>query len=626
MSVNPRRTYRGRVVDRVLAAPHTIPPTMTSTLRAPSASLLSAPRLGALLLLAAWVALGCGGESGGRSEDAVSDTEDVATDAPDTEDVRDADGQDVRQDGDGGWPDGGDAPDTDDELDTEGELADGAGDTDGERPNVPDWPAPDCRPNGDALPAAHSHASAATLPLLRVDGTDIVDPEGRRVALRGVNFGTWLLIESWMAGLGLLDESELIDALAAEAVRLGVDDLLAAARASNGLDFLVTSRGHRVLVHEWRQHMVARAPLERLPEVLALWEWFDGQPWVFEEESLWAWLERRFGPDRAEELRVLWGRTFITEVDFERAAALGFTAIRLPLWFANLESADDEGVRWRTEGWDRLGDALDWAREHGLYLVIDLHGAPGGQSAEWHQGLSNGGALFSDPACLARAENLWRALATFVGDDPHVAILDLINEPMGSPSASEWARVHQALYDAVREVDATHIVMAEDGYRGRRHVSGPAELGWDNAAFSVHVYPESGSPETYRAAIDRSMVEWGEVWDERFASPLLLGEFNAEMDVPEGVLGMDYALDVLNSRGVHWTIWTWKFWTPGSVWGVYTPAGEGTRIDLRDASFEQIRDALAGLDSDAFVADEAYAAVLRARAADPVLPLDLGPR
>lgn len=53
--------------------------------------------------------------------------------------------------------------------------------------------------------------SAAPLPTLTVDGSDLVTPDGEVVMLRGCNLGNWLLLEPWMLGLDQGPGPEQID-------------------------------------------------------------------------------------------------------------------------------------------------------------------------------------------------------------------------------------------------------------------------------------------------------------------------------------------------------------------------------------------------------------------------------
>lgn len=484
-----------------------------------------------------------------------------------------------------------------------------------------------CAINNEAFPVRPEIGLPATLPFLHVEGREIVDDEGNAVALRGVNFGSWLMLESWIAGIGTTLEGELLEKLRAKAHQLGIDGLLQDAETANMLDWLLESKSHYVLVKEWRAQMEAAATPEQESAVAKLWAWFDEQAWVEEEESVWNWLTHRFGYAASEELRLTFQHNYITEVDVERVAALGLNLIRVPIWYRSLETDFATDNHFRAEGWQMLHELGLWARQHGVYLMLDLHGAPGGQSTSWHQGLADGGHLWENPACIARTARVWQALATFFADDPHVAIYDFLNEPMNFPEPEDYRAVHDAIYQAVREIDTQHIVMIEDAYRPFSQLTSPLEMGWDNAMFSVHRYPGGASADDYLANIEKGLTDLEPFYFERFDCPLFMGEFSgADGTDSDGwaAASMELVLARLNERGVHWAPWTWKYYAD-STWGLYHPAeGAGSRIDVQEASFTAIKAALQGLHSGNFVPDEAYEKALSQNAAAPLFPLNLG--
>eukprot|EP00927_Polykrikos_kofoidii_P025129 TRINITY_DN22645_c0_g2_i1.p1 TRINITY_DN22645_c0_g2~~TRINITY_DN22645_c0_g2_i1.p1 ORF type:complete len:924 (-),score=94.27 TRINITY_DN22645_c0_g2_i1:838-3609(-) len=73
--------------------------------------------------------------------------------------------------------------------------------------------------------------------------------------------------------------------------------------------------------------------------------------------------------------------TFITRADFERMVAMGLNTVRVPIgyWIVIGSTSGDPYVGPALEYVDR---AVQWAEELGLQILLDLHGAPGGESAE----------------------------------------------------------------------------------------------------------------------------------------------------------------------------------------------------------------------------------------------------
>ncbi len=484
-----------------------------------------------------------------------------------------------------------------------------------------------CEPNVEDFPQRPDLTEPASLPFLRVEGAELVDALGAPVALRGINFGSWLMMETWIAGIGVEDEGDLLDLLRAEAAALGLADALAAAELTNALDWVLERRSHYVLAMEWRAHMLETATRDTRAAVEQLWAWFDEQPWIFEEEALWSWLEGRFGNAKTQQLRQAFHESYITELDVERVAGLGLNLIRVPVWYQTLET-DIEGENdFREEGWLMLHQLGLWARRHGVYLMIDLHGAPGGQSTSWHQGLTDAGHLWDHSECVDKTVRLWQALASYFAGDAHVAVYDLLNEPMNFPDPEDYREVHDAIYAAIRAVDADHIVMIEDAYRPISDLTSPQEMGWENAMFSIHKYPGGTSAQDYLERIDEGLRDLEDVWPERFGCPLFLGEFNGADGTDSAswaAASMDLVLARLNARGVHWAPWTWKYFSE-STWGLYHPAQDpGQKIDVRDASFEELLAAFNALHSQNFIPDADYEEALSGNAGAPPAPLYLG--
>ena len=491
----------------------------------------------------------------------------------------------------------------------------------------------DCRLNSQPFPTRPEPIEKATLPLLHVEGRDIVDDEGNKVMLRGMNFGSWLMMESWLAGIGVLGQEELLGMMPDKAVEFGVAELFGEAQAINIIDCSFQLKAAWLCVQEWRQYMEENMKPGLEAGSGAFWAWFDSEPWIFEERALWNWLTKRFGYDGMNELRTTFQDNYITERDFELVAEMGMNLVRVPVWYQTLETDIDGENAFVLEGWRRLDQVIEWARKYRLYIMLDLHGAPGGQSPWWHQGLENGGQFFTRQDCIDKTARLWQAMARYFKGEPHVAVLDLLNEPAGAPDHERYLAAHQAIISAIRQENTEHIIMLEDGFLAMSTLAGPAEYGWENAMMSFHDYPGGKDAANHIRMMEEEITQLEKVWD-RFDCPLFYGEFNVygpnafnstddpadrwQLDAMEGVLEM------MNRRGVHWAPWSWKYFDAPSLWGVLYPTdGAGERLDVRDNDFDTINRAFEKLNTEFFTVDEDYAGVLERTAAAPYAPLDL---
>lgn len=444
---------------------------------------------------------------------------------------------------------------------------------------------------GSCVPNFHSPPERpvigqSSLPPLHVSGREIVDDRGAVVNLRGVNFGSWLLVESWINGIGIVHEWEVLDNFSAKAVELGIGDLIDSSVGAFALELLGDIVGDRVVIDKIRADSYDRAQTgEETATLDALWAWFDELPWVYDEQSMWDYFTERYGTDRAEQLRSALVDNWIAEEDFRLAAELGLNVIRVPFWYQALDNELLPESDYREAGWQALNQAVEWARQYGLYVIIDMHGAPGGQSAAGHAGLPDGNKLWNTPECLDKTAALWGAVATYFAGDPHVAAYDLLNEPMGCPDAESYREVHEAIYRAIREVDQDHIVMIEDGYLGADRIVSPAEMGFTNAMYSVHIYHGGSTTEDFLNGFIGELEDVAGYY-ERYDCPLFVGEFSATDNQPWAIAGMGAVFAAMNRAGISWAPWTWKYRDPGASWGLYVPREPGD-IDIANLDFEQ---------------------------------------
>ncbi len=70
-------------------------------------------------------------------------------------------------------------------------------------------------------------------------------------------------------------------------------------------------------------------------------------------------------------------QNFITERDIEMISQMGLNVIRVPFNHTLLED-DAHPYQYKESGWKFLDQLLIWSEKHRVYVVLDLHSAPGG--------------------------------------------------------------------------------------------------------------------------------------------------------------------------------------------------------------------------------------------------------
>jgi len=78
-----------------------------------------------------------------------------------------------------------------------------------------------------------------------------------------------------------------------------------------------------------------------------------------------------------------WYDTFVTKEKLQDLVAMGITSVRLPLGYWNVDASVDPSAPGYHTGtpFKQIDQLIDWAEELGLSVILDLHGAVGGQAA-----------------------------------------------------------------------------------------------------------------------------------------------------------------------------------------------------------------------------------------------------
>ena len=202
------------------------------------------------------------------------------------------------------------------------------------------------------------------------------------------------------------------------------------------------------------------------------------------------------GSDKTEEFFKKWRENHFTKRDVDSLAAWGFNSIRVPLHY-NLFTLpiQEEPVSgqntWLDTGFDIVDNILEWAKPHNMYVILDLHAAPGGQgrNTDISDYDPDKPSLWESEQNKSKTVALWKKIAERYKDNEWIGGYDLLNEtnwelPNGNKALKD---LFVRITDAIREVDDKHIIIIE-GNDYANNFTGLTPPWDDNMVYSFHKY------------------------------------------------------------------------------------------------------------------------------------------
>lgn len=237
-----------------------------------------------------------------------------------------------------------------------------------------------------------------------------------------------------------------------------------------------------------------------------------------------------FGSEaKAAEFEHQWRLNYVDEKAIADLKGLGFNSVRVPFHY-DLFWSDG---KLKDDGFQYLDRLVEWCRIHEMYVLLDMHAAPGYQNPGDHCDNLNSNAKqprdsvkFWDGDHVQVAAKVWRHIADHYKDEPVIWGYDLINEPVPQDGREfELLPSMIAMRNAIREMDANHIIVAEGSWWG----SDLSKLDWTDAT----VQAKCGVTSEWDNNLVYQLHHYGPVKDtmgrERMAQklnrPIILGEY-----------------------------------------------------------------------------------------------------
>lgn len=257
------------------------------------------------------------------------------------------------------------------------------------------------------------------------------------------------------------------------------------------------------------------------------------------------------GQDGMEAFYDAWLANHCTKADIDLLKAAGFNSVRLPMHY-NLYTLpiEDEPVpgqqTWLTKGFEMTDSLLAWCEANEMYLILDLHAAPGGQG--YDEAISDYDpdkpSLWESPANRAKTVALWGRLAERYADEEWIGGYDLLNEVNWDlPGGSLLKSLYVNITNEIRAVDNNHIIYIEGNWFAN-DFTGLTPPWDDNLVYSFH---------KYWSINDDASIQWVLDMRNQHNVPLWLGESGENSNT-----WFRDAIALCESHNIGWAWWPMK--------------------------------------------------------------------
>jgi len=313
---------------------------------------------------------------------------------------------------------------------------------------------------------------------------------------------------------------------------------------------------------------------------IGLGGWMLQEPYMFQlsdvagtQTEIKSKISALIGQKNCDEFYAAFLNNMITEKDIEALKKWGFNSIRLPMHYnlftlpADKEPKANQNT-WLETGFNLTDNLLSWCRKYKIYLILDLHAAPGGQGndrpiADVDTLKPN---LWNSEANQKKTIALWTKLAGKYKDEEWIGGYDLINETNYKLEGNKALKdLFVSITSAIRSIDKKHIIFIE-GNQFANDYNGLTPP-WDkNMAYSFHKYWNPTTVETIQKYLDIR---------DQFNVPFWMGESGENNNE-----WFRAAVNLFETNNLGWSWWTIKkIGSESSLMTIQKPEGYQKVVD-----------------------------------------------
>lgn len=254
------------------------------------------------------------------------------------------------------------------------------------------------------------------------------------------------------------------------------------------------------------------------------------------------------GPDSLQTFWKGFLENYITHEDIKYLKQIGSNHIRVPFHYKLF--TQDIYLGERNIGFRYLDKLVDWCREENLYILLDMHAAPGGQTGDNIDDSYGYPYLLRSKSSQDLMTEIWVDIAEHYKDEPIILGYDIVNEPVAHYFQDELDELNPLLFQLyerivkeIRQVDPDHTIFLNGSIWSGNFDVFENKID-ENIVYEFHKYWFEVNQESVQTYLDFS-EEWN--------APIYIGETGENTD--QWV--EDFRM-LLYENKISWCFWPYK--------------------------------------------------------------------
>lgn len=253
------------------------------------------------------------------------------------------------------------------------------------------------------------------------------------------------------------------------------------------------------------------------------------------------------GPEKTSKFWKQFRQNYITNDDIKFVKQTGLNSIRVPFNF-RLFCNEEYPPEYKEDGFNYLDSVIAWSKEIGLYVILDMHAAPGGQTGDNIDDSWGYPFLYESEEMQKITVELWKKIAERYKNEVTVIGYDLLNEPIPHFFDQDYFNpklepLYKKIVNAIRQVDTNHIVFL-GGVQWDTNFKIFGKPFDKNSAYTFH---------KYWMPVEQKEIQEYINFRDKYNVPIWLGESGENTDE-----WINSFRELLEKNNIGWCFWPYK--------------------------------------------------------------------